>query len=67
MPYLNGKDTLKAIREIEENISIKSKIIAVSAYLDNCEKKKILSLGFDGCIEKPYKFEKIKELIKKIL
>ncbi|MGL2993566.1 response regulator [Flavobacterium sp. TSSA_36] len=61
MPFKNGYECIEEIRKI----GIKTKIIAVTAYALNEEKEKILGLGCDGYLAKPFKKQELLSEIEK--
>lgn len=65
MPGINGFEVCSYIRSNEKNDNIK--ILAISAYLDDENKKKILDLGADDCLSKPFKSHEFQERVSKLL
>lgn len=61
MPGINGLDVCEMLREIPANAHVK--ILVVTAVQDESLKNKILKLGADDVLYKPFKAE---ELLKKI-
>ncbi len=55
MPGMNGYEVAKRIKEISELES--TKIIAISAFFEEEGKDKIMSIGVDTCLDKPYSQE----------
>lgn len=63
MPHLNGFEACQEIRKIKEQIPI----ILTSGYPQEQITTKIDMESFTGYIQKPYRFENLKEVIKQIL
>ena len=61
MPGMDGYEVTKIIKSIPELAH--TKIIAISAFFGQKGKEKVLSLGADSCLDKPFDSEK---LIKEI-
>lgn len=62
MPEINGLEMIKQIREKDDFIPI----IIISAYDDTNYFLKAIEYGIDGYILKPFKFDSIQNLIKKV-
>ena len=65
MPGMDGYEVVKRIKAIPELAHLK--IIAISAFFEQKGKEKILSLGVDECLEKPFKKENLLEVIAKLI
>ncbi len=65
MPEINGDEVVKIIREKEENKHIP--IIAVTAHAMSGDKEKLLKLGCDGYISKPFRIETLANEIKRVI
>jgi len=65
MKGVNGFDVCSYIRNEHKNDNVK--ILAVSAYLDDENKKKILDLGADDCLSKPFNSQEFKDKVLKLL
>ena len=61
MPGINGYEVIRRMKAIPQDSKIK--IIALSAFFEEEGKGKILSMGADACMDKPFETE---ELLKKI-
>jgi CheY-like chemotaxis protein len=60
MPKMDGFDATRAIRQRYLN---GIKIIAVTGYADDSDRKKCIDSGMDDCITKPVSIEKLRETI----
>jgi CheY-like chemotaxis protein len=60
MPKMDGFDTARVIRQRYFN---GIKIIAVTGYIYDSDRKKCIESGMDDCITKPISIEKLKESI----
>lgn len=65
MPGMDGYEVAKRIKQLPETAH--TKIIAISAFFKQEGKKKILSLGADACLDKPFSREELVDEIKNIL
>ena len=66
MEYLNGSETVKIIRNLENNKKlVKYNIISVTAFDDDQTQKRILDSGFDSVIHKPCTKSIITEILFK--
>ena len=65
MPGMDGYEVAKRIKESPEGGRVR--IIAVSAYFEEEGKEKILSLGADACLEKPFEEDILIQKIEEIL
>lgn len=65
MPGMDGYEVTKRIKAIPELKH--TKIIAISAFFEQEGKEKILSLGADICLDKPFNKESLLREIKKLL
>ncbi|HBG61979.1 MAG TPA: hypothetical protein DDX37_09145 [Candidatus Omnitrophica bacterium] len=65
MPGMDGYAVTKRIKSIPELSCMK--IIAISAFFEQDGKEKILLLGADTCLDKPFDKEKLLGEIKKLL
>ena len=63
MPYLDGYAVTKLIRLKEENTSIHTPIIAMTAYALTGDKEKCIAAGMDDYISKPIDFKALFKLI----
>ncbi|MBU0468461.1 MAG: response regulator [Candidatus Omnitrophica bacterium] len=67
MPGMDGYEVARRIREVPENANVK--IIAISAFFEDDGKERIILLGADCCLDKPFNeeilLEKISFLSKK--
>jgi len=65
MPGMDGCETARRIKQMPEGKDVK--IIAMSAYFKEDERKDILSIGVDACIDKPFEEEELMDKIKRFL
>jgi excisionase family DNA binding protein len=65
MPGVDGYEIIKRIKQSPEASEIK--IIAISGYFKEEGRKRILSLGVDACLNKPFEPEKLLEKIKELI
>ncbi|MCX7908103.1 MAG: PAS domain S-box protein [Ignavibacteria bacterium] len=63
MPIVDGYSAFKEIKKINPSIPI----IAVTAYSYSDDKRKIVEMGFDDYVSKPYDFEEIIEKINRAI
>jgi CheY-like chemotaxis protein len=63
MPVMDGIEALKEIRKSESKIS-NLPVIAVTAQSRKGNKERLLSAGFDGYLQKPFKEEELMKMIK---
>lgn len=61
MPYLNGIEFTRKIRDLEKYLSVKNIIFGVSANNINYTRQELLEIGFDDFFVKPYKVSEILE------
>ena len=61
MPKLDGFQLVKKIRSSDKEIPI----LVLSGFIDSEHIQKILDMGADGYIEKPFTIAKIKSVLKK--
>jgi len=68
MPELDGISAIKAIREIEKNLSQRtqkpSRILVMTADTSDETKEKVIEAGADGLIEKPIDAENLIDMIR---
>ena len=62
MPKMNGREATQEIRKLEKGKNIP--IIAFTAYAIKAEKEKCMAAGMNEYISKPYKLDKLIEIIK---
>ncbi len=65
MPVMDGFEAIEAIRE--ESRYDKLPLIAVTALSDGETRQKVLSLGADGCILKPFVLFELVESVKRAI
>jgi len=65
MPGMDGYEVTKRIKDIQ-GLS-HTKIIAISAFFGEGDKEKIISLGADVCLDKPFSKEKLLEAIERLI
>jgi CheY-like chemotaxis protein/PAS domain-containing protein len=63
MPVMDGLQALKELRKSESHIS-NIPVIAVTAQSRKGNKERLLSEGFDGYLQKPFKEEELMDMIK---
>jgi CheY-like chemotaxis protein/PAS domain-containing protein len=63
MPVMDGLQALKELRKSESQIS-NIPVIAVTAQSRKGNKERLLSEGFDGYLQKPFKEEELMDMIK---
>ena len=64
MPGMDGYEVTKRIKDIPELFH--TKIIAISAFFEQDGKEKVMSLGADACLDKPFDKEKLLNVIKEM-
>ncbi len=65
MPVMNGVDALKVLRDMEQLKAKSLPVIALTAYALIGDKKKYLTMGFDGYLSKPFTTrELVDELVR---
>jgi CheY-like chemotaxis protein len=64
MPVMNGVDSLRALRHLEQFGGKSLKVIAMTAYALMGDKDKYLKMGFDGYVSKPFV---TKELVDELM
>ncbi|MCK5580169.1 MAG: response regulator [Candidatus Omnitrophica bacterium] len=65
MPGMDGYEVTQRIKKMPQLFN--TKIIAISAFFDQDGKNKILSLGANVCLDKPFNKEELLRKIKEIL
>lgn len=65
MPGMNGYEVAKRIKEMPDLQN--TKIIAISAFFEEDGKDRILSLGADACLDKPYSQEVLLAAIDEVM
>jgi CheY-like chemotaxis protein len=63
MPFMNGIEALKQIREFNPNITI----FAVTAYAFDSDREELLEAGFDEYISKPVNIDELRTKIKALI
>jgi PAS domain S-box-containing protein len=63
MPGWGGKETLKALREIDPEV----KVLIASGYSSEGTADEVIRMGVNGFIQKPYLIEEILDAVKRIL
>jgi osomolarity two-component system sensor histidine kinase NIK1 len=66
MPYLDGLQATKIIREYEHNLGIHTPIVALTAHALIGDREKCLLAGMDEYVSKPINMAKLKEIIGKL-
>lgn len=67
MPVLDGIETTKKIRSVEEKTGEHIPIIALTAYAMKKDRENFLGAGMDDYVAKPFKGEQIYHILKKYL
>jgi CheY-like chemotaxis protein len=67
MPEMNGLDTLKNMRNQEENMSKDAAVVALTANAISGSREMYMAAGFDDYLSKPIDRVKYIELIQKYL
>ena len=67
MPVMDGYESTKAIRELEDDDKKNIPIVAMTANAFEEDKKKVLSAGMNGHLTKPIEIQKLLEELKRIL
>lgn len=69
MPVMDGRVTIRRIRELQETGKLHAHIpaIAVSANARDGQIKEITDYGFDAMVTKPYKFSDLTETLERFL
>ena len=62
MPRLSGVDALKKLREAGH----KMPVLIISAHLDAQEPERMIALGADGCVSKPFEWDDLIERIEEL-
>ena len=65
MPDIKGYEVCKKIKENPD--TEKTKIIVLSAYLDEDKFKKMKAYGADACFSKPFPLPQLKEEVARLL
>jgi CheY-like chemotaxis protein len=65
MPGMNGFEVSQKIKRSSN--CAHTKIIGVSAYFEDNDKKRLMELGVDLCLDKPFNSSGLLEEIKKLL
>lgn len=63
MPGMNGYETYYQLKKIQPKV----KILLVSGYVGDQSEKRLISIGFDGFIQKPFDSKQLSEKIEDIL
>lgn len=66
MPFMDGIETLKRLRQQENNINEGTPVIALTANVIDGAKEFYLNEGFDGYLSKPVENEALMKLLKRI-
>ncbi len=67
MPGMDGIDTLKVIRDLDEDKYKSLPIIALTANAIVGAKEKYISLGFDDYLAKPIQYEELEKMLEKYI
>ena len=67
MPVMDGMETLKRMREQEENASRDAVVIALTANAISGSREQYISAGFEDYLSKPINASRYKEMIRKYL
>ena len=63
MPGMNGYEIYYQLKKIQPEV----KILLASAYVGDQSEKRLISIGFDGFIQKPFNLKQLSEKIEAIL
>jgi CheY-like chemotaxis protein len=63
MPGMNGYETYYQLKKIQPKV----KILLASGYVGDQSEKRLISIGFDGFIQKPFDSKQLSEKIEDIL
>lgn len=63
MPGMNGETLIKCIRKFSRQLPI----LAISAFNDKNSRMRLLQLGCDGFLQKPFDYPTILHVIKKLM
>jgi PAS domain S-box-containing protein len=67
MPGLRGDEVLKQLREEEEDLDTRQRIVALTAYADGESLRHFLELGFDDVVVKPVNNKALKQVLARYL
>ena len=67
MPLLNGFEATSAIREYEQELGLRTPIIAMTAHALKEDQQRCLAAGMDGYIPKPIDFKQTLQVIRDML
>lgn len=67
MPDMDGEETLKQMKAMEDNLSLDAKYIALTANAISGSREMYLDMGFDDYLAKPINTDKYLEMIRKYL
>jgi CheY-like chemotaxis protein len=68
MPKISGLDVCRRVRQLEESQQrAHSKIIALTAYADDENRRKCREAGMDGFVSKPFQEKKLIDEIEQML
>lgn len=67
MPEMNGVEATAAIRDVEKSSVDHIPIIALTAHAIDGDRKKFMEAGMDGYISKPFKPDKLSEVIEALI
>jgi len=63
MPGMNGYEIYYQLKKIQPKV----KILLASGYVGDQSEKRLISIGFDGFIQKPFDSKQLSEKIERIL
>jgi CheY-like chemotaxis protein len=63
MPYMDGPETLKRMREMEDNLSADTPVIALTANAVSGAKEEYLQAGFKDYLTKPVNSKKLEDML----
>lgn len=67
MPGMDGYQVAQAIRELEQNSPVRSRIIALTANAMKGDRELYLEAGMDSYVPKPFTFDQLRESIREVL
>jgi len=67
MPRMNGFELLREIRSLRPEAGGTTPMIAMTALDTGLERARLLNLGFQACVQKPFTVETLVETIRSLL
>ena len=63
MPDMDGEETLKQMKAMEDNLSLDAKYIALTANAISGSREMYLDMGFDDYLAKPVRGKQLEDMI----